>query len=441
MLKEKEQLLKNKLKGILSEISHMNDVKQSVMDGFKFRNLSSLRAAWLFQKNLELDSLTDSEEDTQFLFIFSYELNKALKEKNMDMLNDYQNYFTKIENEQWENYKEQEESEDIFPLTFKGVTEIYPNYWQTTLTAQEVERLNKANILIYNPNTQRGYKVTKKNIGIDVNPKKVEEIAERMLSGEQIPDDLKLNVLKTGEEKIFYNPKSKILTISEGSIINIFDGFHRKSGNSIALSKNPDLEFVWPIKITNFTEIKTHDFMTQINKQSPINLDVLITKDYSKNENLVVDKIMDSKGDLATIAKDTDAFVKSDRALTTKPIIAEAIADNYTELDSAMNRDDIAKWIVEFTNYLMGYYQEEFISNPYEIKKISYINNMNMFYGYIALSAVLKNNKDWKEVLKKKVESINFDVNNPIWREIGIIKDNKIGKPTKNKLYKLFKEV
>jgi hypothetical protein len=66
---------------------------------------------------------------------------------------------------------------------------------------------------------------------------------------------------------------------------------------------------------------------------------------------------------------------------------------------------------------------------------------MNMFYGYIALSAVLKDNKDWKEILKQKIGSINFDINNPIWRELGVIKDNKIGKPTKNKLYKLFKEV
>jgi len=441
MVGDKGQKLKLKLKSIIKEYGYDGHIKQFVMDEFKSRNLSSLRAAWVFTENLDLDTLTDSEEDAQFLFIFSFALNKALKEKSIEILNDYQSYFTNVEVNEWENYKEEKESDGIFPLTFKGVVEIFPGYWQTTLTAQEVDRLNKANVLIYNPNSQRGLKVTKKNIGIDINAKKVEEITERMLSGKQFPDDLKFNILKTGEEKIFFNPKSKTLTISESSIINIFDGAHRNASNSLALSKNPDLAFVWPIKITNFTEIATHDFMTQINKQSPINLDVLITKDYSKNENLVVDKIMDSKGDLSSVAKDTDQFVKSDRALTTKPILAEAIRDNYSDLDSATNRDDIAKWIVEFTNYLMGYYQEEFISNPYEIKKISYINNMNMFYGYIALSAQLKDNKDWKEILKQKIESVNFDINNPMWRDLGIIKDNKIGKPTKQKLYKLFKEV
>lgn len=441
MLKNKEEQLKNKIKNIIKEVGYDHSTKQDIMDEFKSRNLDALRAAWVFSENLDLDTLTDSEDDIRFLFLFSFALNKALKEKNMDVLSDYQSYFTAVEINEWENYKNNEDDDVIFPLTFRNVTEISPGYWQTTLTAQEVERLNKANVLIYNPNTQRGFRVTKKSVGIDVDSKKVEEIAERMLAGEQISDDIKLNILKTGEEKIFFNPKSKTLTISEGSVINIFDGFHRKSANSLALSKNPDLEFVWPIKITNFTEIKAHDFMVQINRQTPIKLEVIAPKDYSKNENLVLDKIIDSRGDLASATKDTDAFVKSNRGLTTKMILAEAIRDNYDDLDSAIKRDEVASWIVEFTNYLMGVYLEEFIVNPYEVKQTSYINNLNMFYGYIALSSVLKDNKEWKELLKKKIDSIDFSIDNPMWRDIGVIKENKIGKPTKSKLYKLFMEV
>ena len=64
-----------------------------------------------------------------------------------------------------------------------------------------------------------------------------------------------------------------------------------------------------------------------------------------------------------------------------------------------------------------------------------------MFYGYIALSAVLKDNNDWKTILKRKIDSIDFNINNPIWRQIGIIKDNKIKKPAKKNIYDLFREV
>jgi hypothetical protein len=442
MLKDKEQQLKLKLKNIIHEFGYDNTTKQGVMNEFKSRNLDSLRPAWVFSENLDLETLSDVEDDVRFLFLFSLALNKTLKEKNIEILSDYKSYFTNVEINNWENYSEEKEDENIFPLIFKNTTEIFPGYYQTSATAQYIEKLNKANMLIYNPNAQRGMKVTKKKIGISIDSKKVEQIENRMLNGEQFPDDLKFNILKNGEEKFNYNPKTKILTIFEGSILNILDGAHRNAANALALSKNPDLQFIWPIKISNFTEIKAHNFMVQIDRQTPIPKDVISIKDYSKNENLVLDKIIDSRGDLSNTTKDTDSFVKSDRGLVSKPIIAEAIKDNYgNQLDSAMNRDTIASWIVEFTNYLMGVFSNEFIVNPYEVKKTSYINNLNMFYGYIALSSILRDNKDWKEILKQKIESIDFNIDNPMWREIGIIKDNKINNSTKNKLYKLFREV
>ncbi|MFA7157433.1 MAG: DNA sulfur modification protein DndB [Bacilli bacterium] len=440
MLKDKEQQLKLKLKNVITEVGHMNDTKQFVMDEFKSRNLPSLRAAWVFSENLDIDTLSESEEDIQFLFLFCLALNKALKEKNIDLLTDYKSYFTNIEISEWENYKEEKESEDIFPYNLKDVQEIiYGKQWQSKLTIQQLNKLY--NVLLWNPNSQRGFKVTKKAIRINEDTKKVREIADSILSGTYYPDHIKINIVKD-ENKPIYNPKTRMLTLREGVILNIWDGFHRKSASALVLLENPDIDFTWPIDITNLSEIETHNAMVQVNKQTPINPDVIAPKDYSKNENLVLDKIIDSRGDLSNVTKDTDSFVKSDRGLVSKPILAEAIKDNYTnQLDSAMNRDTIASWIVEFTNYLMGVYSEEFIINPYEVKKTSYINNLNMFYGYIALSSTLKDNKEWKEILKQKIESIDFNIDNPIWREIGIIKDNKINNSTKNKLYKLFREV
>lgn len=440
MLTDKEQQLKGKLKNIIKEVGYMNDTKQFVMDEFKSRNLPSLRAAWVFSENLDIDTLSESEEDTQFLFLFSLALNKALKEKNIETLNDYKNYFTSVEISEWENYREEKESENIFPYNLKDVQEIVPGkQWQTKLTIQQFNELY--NVLLWNPNAQRGFKVTKKAIRINEDPNKVKEIAENILAGTYYPDHIKINIVKD-ENKPIYNPKTRILTLREGTKLNIWDGQHRKSSSALVLIENPDIDFTWPIDITNLSEIETHNAMVQVNKQTPIKEEVISPKDYSKNENLVLDKIMDSHGDLANVTKDTDAFVKSDRGLVSKPIIAEAIKDNYDDqLESAMNRDNIASWIVEFTNYLMGYYQNEFIVNPYEIKKTSYINNLNMFYGYIALSATLKDNKNWKEILKQKIESIDFSIDNPQWRDLGIIKENKINNPTKNKLYKLFREV
>ena len=444
MILENQLKLKNKLKNIVDEIGYDNTIKQDVIDEFKSRNLNSLKASQACNENFDLDTLTDSEDDVMFLFLFSYALNKALKSRENNILEDYESYFTKIEVSEWKNYRLEKEEENIFPYVFEDVDEIIPGVcWQTKLSAQGVDRLNKADVLIYNPNSQRGFKVGKNRFGIDEDPRKVKEIAERMESGKQFPDDLKFNILKGEGEKPDYNKKNRTLTIYEDNVLNIFDGQHRKSATSLVLSRYPDLEFTWPIKITNLSEIEAHDVMVQINKQKPINLDVIKTKDYSKNENLVVDKIMDSRGDLANVAKDTDSFVKNNRGLTTKAILADAIKDNYgDQLEIAMMRDEIANWIVEFSNYLMGVYAEEFIVNPYEVKKTSYINNLNMFYGYIALSAALKGNNNWKELLKKKINSTDYSVDNPIWKEFGIVGENKLkNKSHRKKIYKYFKEV
>lgn len=86
MHNDKEQQLKLKLKNIIAEMAHDNSLKQFVMDEFKSRNLSSLRSAWIFSENLDIDTLTDSEEDIQFLYLFSSALNQALKEKNLMQL-------------------------------------------------------------------------------------------------------------------------------------------------------------------------------------------------------------------------------------------------------------------------------------------------------------------------------------------------------------------
>ena len=444
MIKEREIELKTKLKNVIKEIGHLNNIKQSVMDEFKLRNLSTkmgIRASDVFTMRLDLDTLTDSENDVMFLFLFCLALNSALKEIDNNLLDDYKDYFTPFEITQWESYQAESEMDNIFPLVLKNVDELSENYYQGSMTNVLIDTLNKMNRLLYNPETQRGLISTKKGIRIDVDPRKVEKINKRILEGKQYADDLKFNIV--GDD-IQYNSKNRTLTIGESCTIYTFDGQHRKQAISLSLSENPDLLRLWPIKITHFSEAEAFDFMSQINEQTPMRKESIQPKNYSKNENLVVSKIMNLRGDLANVTKDSDSFIKNNRGLVTKIILAEAIKDNYgKELELDMNRIDIANWIVEFTNRLMAYYPDEFVNEQtkYEIKKTSYINNSNMFYGYIALSAVLKDNNDWKTILKRKIDSIDFNINNPIWRQIGIIKNNKIKKPAKKKIYDLFREV
>jgi len=444
MLKEKNTQLKDRLSRIIDELGrtskYADDIKQDITSEFKSRNLNATRASFAMSGNLDLNMLSDSDDDIKFLFLFTYSLNKSLEGKEPIEIN-VEDYFTKIEVQKWVDYREDIPKESIFPYVFKNVDMFTEGHWQCIVPAQEVERLNASNMLLYNPNTQRDLKVTKSGIRIRVYPKKINQIAQRLLSGEQFADHIKINIVKNGEDRVLYNPKNRTLTVYEGSTLNTFDGQNRKEGNAKALKENPNLNFNWGLVITNFSEIKTHAYMTQINKQTPISEESLEPKDYSKNENRVVDAIMDLNGELSKATKDTDDYIKSNRGLTTKGILAQAIIDNYTEqIELSYNISDVARWIGDFTDYLMGIYIDEFLINPYSIKDTSMINHKKMFFGYIALSSILQNESNWRELLKQKMESIDFNIDNPIWRTIGVNNNRDTNKATRNKLYHLFKE-
>ena len=439
MIKEKQLLLKEKIKNIISEIGHDHNIKQEIGKWFLERNLSVYRASNVFMGNESLDTIGDSESDVMFLFLFSIALNNAVNDET-DFKIDVKDYFTNVEYNQFINYKGEEEVEDIYPIVLEDFQQIADRIWQGKFTAQQLAKFDADNLLLYNFKTQRSPKITVSGVKIDFDKTKTIEIKNRILNGEQYPDHIKLNILNNFQEKIYYDPKKQILTIGEGSVINIFDGFHRKVANSLAVEENPDINFTWGIIITNLSETAAKDYMVQIDKQKPIKREQIKAWDLNKKENLVVSVITDDKiSKLAKVMKEQESELKLNKGLVTKNIIAEAIAENYI-LDDTTDIRGLGSWIVEFTDYLFSLYPESFIINPYKTKEISMINHKYMFYGYIALSADLKNNIQWKEILKERINKIDFDKNNPLWQEIGI--DSRItNKTLRKKLYNIFKGV
>lgn len=447
MLKEKELQLKSELTSIIREIGYDQNLKQEVSKEFISRGLrgvnGSLRSNWVFSENLDLNTLTDSEEDIRFLFLFAYSLNKVLKRNESEIKIYVQEYFTDFEYKKWENYKEEVEKEDIFPLVLENVQQVGDRIWQMVMPAQLLGQIDEGNAILYNFSTQRNPKVTAFGEQINIDKVKVKEIKERLVAGEQYPDPIILNILNNGESSFSYNKNKKILTINEGSVINIVDGFHRKTASTLALIENPDLQFNWQVTITFLSEKAAHDYMSQKDKQKPMKKEWIQLKDYNKAENLVIDVIVDDKlSELAKIMKEDDSYIRLKKALTKKSIIANAVQECYTEqLKISTNIRNIGKWVVEFTDYLMGLYSEEFIVNPYVVQETSVINHKNIFYGYIALSAKLQNNKDWKNLLKQKMQSIDFNKENQLWKDFGMLNNNNdANKTLRSKLYKLLTE-
>lgn len=444
VLKEKEIKLKQVLKKIVKEIGHHSNIRHEVVSEFKSRNLSSLRALWVLSGKLDLNTLTSSYDDIRFLFLFAFSLKKAIQKTGVEIdgeLYDLNDYFTVVETRVFKNYRREEEPENIFPLVFKNVQQINDKMWQTILPAQELERLDCQNLLIYNFKTQRNPRVTAMGEFINIDKKKVREIKERLLNNEQYPDPIILNILNNGESQVVYDLKQETLTVLEGSVINIVDGFHRKTANTLALEENPSMQFNWQVTFTFLTEKMAHDYMSQKDKQKPMKKEYIRQMDYTLPENLVVDAISNDKLSLlASVMKEDDAYIKLNRALTKRSIIAQAVKECYNkELQKQINIRPIANWIVEFTDYLMSLYSKEFVEKPYEVKENSMINHKNMFFGYIALSKVMYKQQDnWKQQVKEIMEQIDFSKSNKLWREFGLHTNKDANKSMRRKLYSLF---
>lgn len=429
MINEKFNQLKDKLRLIIAEVGHRKELKQGIGKEFMSRNIPAHRAMHVFMGNESLDTMYNVENDIRFLFIFSVALNKALEEERIDV----KEYFTILEYNKYVNYREEERDESIFPITFKNVVQITDNIWQATMTAKELYEMDANNVFVYNFLTQRQPKITSAGVQIDFDKRKTIEIKERMLDGEQFPDHIKINILRTFQEQIHFNARSQTLTVGENSIINTFDGHHRKVANSLAVNENPDIEFNWGLIITNMSESEARDYMIQIDKQKPIKREQIRTWDTSRKENLVVSVIADDKiSRLNKIMVEQRSEIKNKRGLVTKSIIAEAIDENY-EIDETTDIRALGKWIVEFTDELMSLY-------PMNTQNDSMINDENLFYGYIALSAKLKDEPDWTIKLRDRMETINFNKDNPAWRQLGLLGKRKLTKLRRKKIYNLFKE-
>lgn len=442
MIEKNFHALKERIKDVLNEVAHIKEIKQEVGKEFMSRNLPTRRAMNVFMGIESLDTLSNIEEDARFLYIFTFALNKVV---NSELRIDVKKYFTLLELNKWKDYREEEEPEEIFPLVFENTIQLASNIWQTTITAQRLEKLDKYNVFVYNFLTQRHPKITSAGIQIDFDKKKAFEIKERMLAGKQFPDHIKFNILYDLQHhpQIYYDEKKQMLTIGKDSVVSTFDGHHRKVANSLAVAeareKGIELDFTWGCIITNMSESEARDYMLQINRQKPIKTEQIKAWDMERKENLVVSVIANDKiSRLNKVMVEQRMAVKNEMGLTTRNIIAEAIRENY-ELDEATDIRSLGNWIVEFTDYLMNLYSEAFITNPYDVKDKSVINDENIFYGYIALSAKLQNDPDWKEKLENKMKAIDFDRNNPLWRQIGLFRKNA-NKTLRTKLYNLFTE-
>lgn len=448
MLKEKSIELIRNLDPLIGKYSSNNKVRKIIVDEFDKRNMKGSLGIFILNRRRELSTLNINDgKDLILLFVFTVGLFNALSYKEdpssatLGEISEIlkispENYFTPVEIENFTDYKLEKKSSKKEEVVFPNMIQIAPKFWVGGLSAKLFAELDAGNEFIYNFKTQRDPVIDiygEKRIKLIKT--KVQEIKNSLLSGNQFPDAIVINVLSDGNDEIIHEKNGDLRILSGEK--NIVDGQHRKVANSLAIEENPELDFNWIFIVTNFSEIKAQRQMVQINKQEKMRPEHIKNMDASSLGNVVVDAIKDSDSEFGQNIRNNDKELEFG-GLTKKSTLTTAIEEVYNgKLIDRIQAKQIAKHIANVMDHIMGLYIEEFITNPKDTRKVSYINHKNMFAGYVALSEKLYEEKNWEDKLEEVLDKIDFSVNNTIWEEIGLNKGD-MNKSTRNNLYNLF---
>jgi hypothetical protein len=439
MLRENLDQLKLVLLSLIDKYQNNNKIEKHIVNAFLKRNLEGKYGKYIYTKKWDIQTMSDDEDTLFKLFVFTKAFSEAIKEfgdgDSEKLL--IEKYFTKIEVETWSNFKLEKKEISGYPYVFSNMIKLGEGHFIGAVTSKQLYGMDVADDILYNFNTQRNPKFNSVGLKqINVDKSKVIQIKSNLLKGNQFPDAIKLNVL--GE--VDFNEKTGELKILSG-VINIFDGYHRKTANSLAMLENQDLEFTWELVITNFTEAKARAFMAQIDKQKPISFEHAKSLDENDLGNIVVKTIKNQMSEFSDKIKDSENELKFG-GLTKKSIIVEAAKDNYKKLlTNKIEAEEIGEHINKVVNYIFGLYQDEFLNNPNKYKEISFINNKNMFYGYIYLSSLCYKKEDWKPKIKETLIKSDFTLDNTLWKDYKIDKSEDINKSSKNKIYNYFEAI
>ncbi len=343
-------------------------------------------------------------------------------------------FFTPDELSVINNFKR--EVEDIITnVQFKNFIKVREGHWIGVMSIQEIKKLYDNNKINYNPATQReaAYKEFDDKIVMipKTYPSKVKEITDLLLKKLYKPDVITFNILRNGFEKFEY--KNNNITVHEGRI-DVSDGWHRSQGIINALIANPNLEYNFPIEITNFDIDEAMQHIKQRNKQTKISEQHLKSMEVELYENRIVKKLNEnSKSELrGKIATDDEAVLK--RLAYVKFSILSTSIKNYFDIKNAYESDKIADYLIDFFNIIYGMKYDDFVN----LNKQSYITRPLGFTVLTFIASRLYKQEGWRVKLENIVENINWNNNN---EELNDIDFKQLTKPTLKRIEEKFKKV
>ncbi|WP_340031153.1 DNA sulfur modification protein DndB [Paenibacillus sp. FSL K6-1122] len=361
----------------------------------------------------EINSIISNVESVSNLDVpMLYGLTKALYKVTEDKLFDPDRYFGKREIKEAENVLSQSVQERItLPIHFEECTKIKFDSYVTKISIQNLVKLYDSQLIIYDDETQRGvnYK-TNKSGGIVrtpiVNKASVKRIADKMASNSYFEDMITLNVFSSEVDPVTYNEESNTLTINEGAVISILDGFHRLQGGVVALQTNPHLDLELILSIRSYDHDTAQRYFGQINTVNVLKKE--------RREELAQERLSDKvvanlqrKSEIGKQIASSNKVSDLVGELTTFDILSYAV-DKVFKLERQFDVLQVSDFLIEFVAYLVGSYPDEFSTNV-KLRGSHIMSHPLMFIGYIVLAHYMYEKKISLQKLSHYIDSINLE--------------------------------
>lgn len=427
--------LEESLNKILPVLAMDKNVLKSMREYYISKNMSSSIPMRLVN-GAGFGTLKDVQ-----LCIFVKALNSVENEYNIDE----NKYFTEEELNLANAYKEDKIDKNENVVVFENVDQSRDNIWiSTKITFQQLTELSNRGIAGYDFETQRNARIVYKGKDMIklpfVNQKAVNEMKKSWMLGTFIPNTITFNIERKSitTNRPIYNPGNRTLTVTlnEGEVLNIVDGYHRTLAALDIMENDPDFNIgFYYLRILYFSKEEAHDFILQESKGTPISvqqmkfmneqdINMILTKEicnFSPRTNLLHDKATVNNKEITH--GDKCCFYNT---------ISDAISHYFdiTKEDENGNNDRIKTMLIKGLNIIIKIYSNKF-KDINKTRSQSVETSNNIFALYIALLSKLYSLDYDKETvdnigkfnskIKETLSQIDFSIDNPLWKELKIV--------------------
>lgn len=394
-----------------------------------------------------MNSPDELEKDLRELALFTEQiyLKTGIKELNPE------NLFTKAEMKEARSFdyiSENSEDEIMLPLTLK-VLPGHDGGYMAIEGYQLVAKLMKSQkVLSYDFAIQRqGTKIKRKDEMIlvpTIDKKNVREIKDLLIKGDLKRTTITLNaatLTSDSGEELIYNPKTGMLTITEGTKLNILDGYHRCLASQEAYEMNQDLNIYFNLNITNYSTRQAQEWQAETAKGTPLTKGRIQEMEASRFSDLVVQNLKAESELRGRVSSDKGKINITAGDLVSYTVLSDAI-DREFPMKARLETRGVSDHLALFFEYLFGTYPTEF-GDSKDRDKNSLMSYNKMFAGYIALAAKMKNENIEIKNLKSILDKVDFSRNNKTWKDVGVTdSEGKIsGSSDEKKIGRFFKEL